>query len=355
MRERSRPTLADVARAAGVSKTAASYALNGRGGVSADTRQRVEAIARELNWQPSVRGRALAHSRSFAVGLVLSRPARLLAVDPFFATFVAGLEEVLAAHDDALVLRVVRDEQQEAVAYERLAGSGAVDGFVVTDLRAHDPRLPLLDRLQAPAVVLGEQQTGDGHCSWITLDDRTGVCEAARHLLALGHQRVAHVAGPSMFLHAASRERALCDTLARAGLGPCDTEPGDFTPEGGAAATKRLLDRPAPPTAIVYGNDLMALAGVGVLREAGLEVPADVSVVGFDDAPLAAHTHPPLSTVRADVLSWGATAAVELLRLLDGASPRSRALPPAELVLRASTAPAPPDHVRTVQTGAGRM
>ena len=350
---RRRVTLADVARAAGVSKTAASFALNGRPGVSEATRARVREIADELGWHPNASGRALARSRAFAVGFVVTRPAHLLGVDPFFPDFVSGLETVLAAHDHALLLRVVRDAAEEDRVHRWLARSGAVDGLIVTDLRRADPRPALLAGLGVPTVVLGEwaRRGATRGCSWVWIDDRVGTTDAVAHLVDLGHRDVAHVSGPPVYLHTASRRRAVRQALRVSGLRPAAVEQGDFTAEGGAAATKRLLDRPRRPSAIVYANDLMALAGMAVLREAGLDVPGDVSVVGYDDVPLAEYAHPPLSTIGSDAVDWGRAAASELLRLLDGAAPRTVDLPAAELLLRATTAP-PPDHIRAGREGA---
>lgn len=157
------------------------------------------------------------------------------------------------------------------------------------------------------------------------------------HLVALGHTAIAHVAGPAGYVHSQARERAWRDTLAAFGLHPGPLLVGDFTGPGGAAATRRLLAVALRPTAVVYANDLMAIAGIGVALEAGVSVPDDLSIAGFDDAPLAAHVVPGLTTAREDVVGWGAAAADVLLALINGQPVGPAELDPPHLIVRAST------------------
>lgn len=345
-------TIVDVARHAGVSKTLVSFALNDRPGVNPGTRARILASAAELGWRPSHRARALSASRAFALGLVVARPPELLGVDPFFLSFIAGVETVLSEHGHALVLQVVRDETAETAGYERLARDGRVDGVFLSDLRHDDPRPTQLARLGLPAVTLNAPRGG---CALpaVRLDDRTGIRASVRHLAGLGHTRIGHVSGPRTYLHGASRRDAWADALAELRLPPGPEVEGDFTPASGAAATRSLLGAADPPTAVVYANDLMAMAGTTVARELGLTVPGDLSVTGYDDIAPAAHMHPPLTTVRADTVGWGEQSASVLLRLVEGHPCDDVDLPPARLVVRRSSAPPsgrtrpghqPPDH-----------
>jgi DNA-binding LacI/PurR family transcriptional regulator len=337
-----RPTIVDVARRAGVSKGAVSFALNDRPGLAPATRDRILAAARELGWQPSARARALSRSRAFALGMVMRRPPALLGADPWFPQFLAGVETTLAERGSALVLQVAGDDDEaEAASYRRLARQGRVDGVFLNDLRVDDPRIPLLTGLGMPAVAVG-RPIGPCPFPMVTVDDRAGVAATVRHLLDLGHRRVAHVGGTHGYVHSASRRAAWRETLQAAGVGPGPELVGDFTGPGGAAATAELLALAERPTAIVYANDLMAIAGMGVAIGQGLELPADLSVVGFDDAPLAAHVAPPLTTVRHDALGWGRVAARMLLATSDGEPVQDTELDPATPVLRASTAPPRP-------------
>lgn len=333
-------TISDVARVAGVSKGAVSFALNGKPGVAAATRERILSAARELGWTPSHRARALSSSRALAVGLVIARPPEILGADPFFPAFITGVEMVLSRRGQALVLQVVPDHRAEHESYRRLAADGRVDGVFVTDLQVDDPRPQLLAELGLCAVVIGPQSAGE---RWpaIGVDDRPGIAAAVEHLVALGHRHIAHVAGPKSFVHGRSRRDAWARSLRAAGLprGPCVY--ADFSALGGAKATKKLLDRDAPPTAVVYANDLMAIAGMSVALGRGLDVPRQLSVTGFDDTPVAAHLQPALTTVRTDVVAWGRAAAARLLALVEDEDVPDVDLPPPHLVVRASTAPPP--------------
>ncbi|MGH3313686.1 MAG: LacI family DNA-binding transcriptional regulator [Streptomyces sp.] len=345
------PTIADVARAAGVSKGTVSFALNNRPGVAPDTKARILAAAAELGFRPSHRARALSHSRAFALGLVMARPAELLGADPFFPAFIAGVETELAKVGHALVLRVVTgDWEEEAGGYRQLAEDGRVDGVFLSDLRVGgDPRLRLLRELHLPAVTLQPPDTSQPFPA-VTLDERTGIRAAVEHLAALGHRRIGHVAGPQQFVHGRGRRDAWEEALRELGLPPGPEAAGDFTAAGGAAATRRLLRGDDPPSAIVYANDLMAIAGITVAHELGLSIPDDLSITGFDDTELARHVHPPLTTVHMDALGMGRAAARALLQLVEKGSAESVELPPTELVVRRSTASPAPGGVRPPRT-----
>lgn len=337
----SRPTINDVARAAGVSKGAVSFALNGRPGVAAETRDRILAVARDLGWTPSLRGRALSVSRALAVGLVIARPPETLGADPFFSSFIAGIETVLSERGYALMLQVVGDERSEHESYRQLAATGRVDGVFLTDLRVDDLRPQLLEELGLPTVVIGGAHLS-GPWPAVCIDDQPGIMSAVEHLIALGHQDIGHVAGPIEFVHGVSRREAWASTITRAGLTPGVCVIADFSAQGGADATKALLDLHEPPTAIVFANDLMAIAGMSVAIGRGVDVPGQLSVTGFDDTPLAAYLQPALTTVRTDVVGWGRAAAIALLALIDGGKDAEIDLPPPEFIVRASTAP--PSH-----------
>ena len=334
----SRVTIADVAARAGVSIGAVSFALNGRTGVSEETRQRILEVAREMGWAPSQLGRSLAASRAFAVGLVLARPAELLGSDPFYPTFIAGTEAVLSAAGYALLLQVPADLAAEEAAYRRLAAEARVDGVFVTDLRRDDSRIGTLAEIGLPTVTLNRPDVPSPFPA-VSLEGGPGIAAATRHLLELGHTDIAHVAGPPHLLHSARRREAWSATFAAAGVPEGPVVAADFTAAGGAAATRQLLAREQPPTAVVYGNDLMAMAGMAAAQESGFPVPGRLSVTGFDDAALAAHVHPALTTVRTSPFEWGQTAARSLLELVGTGSAPDITLGPPELVIRASTAP----------------
>lgn len=342
-----RPTIEDVARHAGVSKGAVSFALNGRPGVGPATRDRILDAASELGWTPSHRARALAADRALAVGLVVARSPETLGADPFFPAFIAGIESALAPLGQALVLQVVPDRDREEAGYRRLAGERRVDGVFLTDLRVDDPRPALLERLGLPFVLIAPSCADHPPAPCVCVDDRPGIRAAVEHLVALGHRRVGHVAGPEEFVHSASRKEAWAGALHDAGLPAGPLVRGDFSARGGAEATARLLDLDHPPTAIVFANDLMAIAGEAHAASRGVTVPADLSLTGFDDTEITAHLRPALTTVHTDAFAWGRAAADRMTALIEGTPFTDNTVPLPRLVVRESTAPPRPDRPRS--------
>jgi DNA-binding LacI/PurR family transcriptional regulator len=331
------PTIVDVARHAGVSTAAVSFALNGRPGVSDETRERILAMARELGWEPSASARSLRGRRAFAMGLVIARDPTVLSADPFFPAFIAGVEMELAALGQALLLQVVSDDaEREADRYRQLARSERVDGVFLTDLRSGDPRIALLAELGLPAVTLNRPDVPSPFPA-VCLDDGPGMAAAVHHLAELGHRRIAHVSGRADLLHGARRHAVWTETMTELGLATDLVALGDFTAAAGARATRDLLRTPDRPTAIVYANEAMAIAGLTVAHELGFAPPNDLSLVGYEDSELAAHVHPSLTSVRSDPIGWGRTATRVLRDAIEG-RPADVELEPARLVVRDSTA-----------------
>lgn len=336
-----RPTIADVAAHAGVSKGTVSFVLNDRAGVADTTRQRVLASVQELGWIPNRQARSLSTSRAEAIGMVLLRDPVLLGSDPFFAPFIAGVESALAPLGQSLLLRFVADDEAEQAAYRTLAAEKHVDGVILSDLRRADPRVALARDLGLPAVTLNRPTVRSEFPAAI-VDDKAGIAAAVDHLVELGHTRIAHIGGPDVYLHATGRRRSWERAMRRHGLRPSGFVAADFTAAGGAAATRSLLEATTRrPTAVIYANDLMAIAGMAVAQRLGLDVPGDLSIVGFDDAELSAYLHPALTTVRTDAFGFGRAAAQTLLTSIDGGPTADRELPAAQLVVRGSTTQAP--------------
>lgn len=336
-----RPTITDVARHAGVSKGLVSFALNDRPGVSAGTRDRILASAEELGWTPSLRARSLSVDRSYALGLVIGRGVDVIAADPFFHAFIAGVESEFSAAGQVLVLTRATPGREEAATYRGLAADKRVDGVFLTDLRSGDDRIALVHELGLAAVTLGHPDV-DSPFPAVSVDDGRGIREAVEHLIGLGHRRIAHVAGPSTMLHARRRADAFIATATAAGVEASVVET-DFSAVDGARATSELLAPGAEgrPTAIVYSNDHMAFAGLGVAQRAGLRVPHDLSITGFDNTELAEHTFPSITTVATDATDWGARSARLLLAAIAKQPVEDVDLSEPRLVIRESTAIAP--------------
>ncbi len=335
-----RVTISDIARTAGLSKGAVSYALNNKPGVSPETRDRVHAIAEQLGWTPSSAARSLSRSRADAIGLVLARPARMLGIEPFYMEFVAGIEDVIAARGISLMLHVVDQTSSEIATYEKWGAERRVDGVILVDISHDDPRIPALQRIGVPAVAVSSTEAAGG-LPHVRTDESHAMQDAMRYLVRLGHRRIARVGGVPSLSHTVARDRAFFAEAEVAGLETPVVIETDYSGEAGARATRSLLTATNPPTAIIYDNDIMAVAGLGVANELTIGVPSELSLLAWDDSPLCEITHPPLSAMRRDVGQMGAEAASLLLSVVDGENPADRAAATPVLYPRGSTGQAP--------------
>lgn len=329
---RRRPTIDDVARKAGVSAAAVSFAMNGRPGVGEATRARILEAAAELGWRPSAPARALSRARAGAIGLLLARPVETLEVDPFFLRFLAGVERALARTDHALLLRVLDSAGPVDVsAYERLAASGRVDGFLLCDVELDDPRYGPLAEAGLPVVIAGRPP---GPCPFPSLETRhaEGLAEATAHLIAIGHERIGFLGGRGRYEYEQARLAAWRGELARAGL-----------PEGpiGFGDPEAVLAGEPPPSALVCASDVLAAASLARARERDIEVPGGLALTGFDDSPLAALSSPPLTSVRIDYAQFGEAAAAALLAAIAGEPPPAFEPAAPQLLVRASSRVSP--------------
>jgi len=334
-----RPTIADIAARAGVTKAAVSFALNGQPGVSDATRERILAIAREVGFQPSSAARALTAGRAGAFGLVIDRPARMLGVEPFFMQLLSGIQADLTAHHATLQFSMAEDTGDEIALYQQWWAQRRVDGVFVYDLQREDRRIAVLEDLRMPAVVIGSP-SGSGTLPAVWQDEREVVETIIGHLTGLGHRRIARVGGLDRYCHTALRTEAFTRAASAAGIETVQAV-ADYTAELGAEATRDLLSGPRPPTAIVYDNDVMAVAGLGIAQRLGIGVPSDVSVISWDDSVLCAITHPALTAVGRDIAGIGSTAARMLREMAAGNRPAHAKEARAKLVARGSTGPAP--------------
>jgi len=335
----SRTTINDIARRSGVSKGAVSYALNGRPGVSEETRQRILDVAQELGWTPNRTARLLSGSRTDAFGLVLGRDPRTLASEPFYMEFLAGMEAELSTRSYALLLQVCPDLGSELATYRKWGSERRVDAVVVVDLRVDDPRLALLAELDLPAVFVGDPSVTEGFTT-VWTDDTTAMDEAVAHLVALGHTRLARVTGIGDLSHVTIRNDAFLAATAAQGV-EGQIHDADFSAEGGRTATRALVTGTDRPTAIMFDNDLMAVSALSALAELGVRVPEEVSVLAWDDSPLCEISHPRLSAMSHDVIGFGAHVGRRLFALIEGAPPAPHLDSTPTLRRRASTGPPP--------------
>jgi DNA-binding LacI/PurR family transcriptional regulator len=334
-----RPTIADIAQRAGVTKAAVSFALNGQPGVSAATRERILAIAQEIGFQPSSAARALTGGKAEAFGLVIDRPARTLGIEPFFMQMVSGIQAELSSPPQRLNLlfTMATDVDDEIDMYRRWWAQRRVDGVFVVDLQVDDRRVPLIEELHLPAVVVGTPR-GAGTLPAVWQDDRPGMEAVVTHLAGLGHRRIARVGGYARYWHSVLRGEAFASVTEAAGLAAVSVD-ADYTAEHGAQATLGLLGSAQPPTAIIYDSDVMATAGLGVAQRMGIGVPDQVSIVSWEDSVLCELTNPGLTALRRDIPAVGSAAARLLRELTAGRQPENVEEAAPVLQVRTSSGP----------------
>ncbi len=333
-----RPTSADVAAEAGVSRTTVSFVLNERAGVKIpdETRQRVLAAAARLDYHPNSVARQLAGGASRAVGLVLRQTPEQVANDGVLAETLRGLANAARAANHRVLVETLAPGEGR---YADLLRSGRTDGLIVSGPRYDDEELAELVRDGFPVVIQGSVPGLD--VPSVDVDNEAGARLAVEHLLALGHRRIACIThAPLAYTAASERLTGYREALAAAGLAdePELIAEGAFDAQSGRRALAEILAR-TKPEAIFVTSDVVAIGAIAGLRDAGLIVPGDVSVVSFDDIPLAAYLDPPLTTIRLPAYDLGLTAGRAILERIAGRPVAARTLLPTELIVRASTAP----------------
>lgn len=333
----SRPTMKHVAERAGVSLSTVSYVLNDSGPVAADRRARVLEAVRALGYLPNESARNLKRRSVATVGLVIPD-----LVNQYFAMIAEGVEQA-AAEKDVLVVFCTPEATGEGESWNsRLLRSQRLDGLIY--LSGANTRMKSVVELTGvgPVVLVDEKLPGfDLPC--VVSQNRQGAREIAAHLTALGHKRLAILGGPPELWTAEQRLSGYREAIVAAGMEP-DAVPlftGDYRMASGEQLAAEALSVPASerPTALLCANDLMAIGALSYCRRVGLKVPEDVSVVGFDDLPIASLLSPSLTTIRQPARELGMEAARLLLSLVDGADPASPAPSPVSLKIRESSGP----------------
>jgi len=330
-----RASIRDVAARAGVSVTTVSHTLNGTRFVSEQARAKVHEAAHALGYVPSEVARGLKHNTTRTLGMLVPNNS-----NPYFAEIIRGVEHHSFAAGYSLLLCNSNDDVRQQADHLRVLAERRVDGIVLVASGDDGAIVAVCKDLRLP-LVLVDREIETIAVDLIEVDHAAGGELATAHLLGLGHAGVACIGGPSDLRASHQREAGWRRALDKAGIVPRADEVvrGDFGPASGAAAMRRLLQAPRPPTAVFVCNDMMAIGALHAAHEAGIAVPAQLSVVGFDDIELAAYTSPPLTTVAQPKEAIGTGAAGLLLeRLRDGRTePRRTVLQPA-LHLRSSTA-----------------
>lgn len=320
-----RLTIFEIARLAGVSTGTVSRVLNDRADVSAETRSRVMQIVREVGYVPDAGARRLARGSLELVGVLPFNENAWRS--PYYSVLLDAFQEQLI--HTGFAARVLDSHSPESVLQQ-------CSGFIVPGLYLDDPRLPQLAHRGKPYVVIG-QAVG---ASWVDVDNRGGILRAMDHLAHLGHRRIAFMTGSPVGQTTQARLDAYREALELRGW-PLETPlvwDGQFTDLGGYRATRKALEAGLEFTAVLCGSDDMALGALAALEDAEVQVPLEVSVVGFDDLHAAIHARPALTTVRQPVREVGHQAAALLIDLIAG-NPVQSCMMPTELVVRASSGP----------------
>lgn len=332
-------TLKDLAKELGLSVTTVSRALAGYSDVAEETRRRVREAAQQMGYVPDVTARRLQKGRTDTIGFVIPTFGPRFS-DPYFSELLAGIGNAAARHNfDLLVSTRPPDTAEERAAYRRMAEARLVDGLLVVRTRVKDWRIAYLSDMAFPFVAFGRSDL-DADFPYVDEDGFRGLELIAQHLVDRGHRSVAFISAPEDLMFCAYRRAGLEATLGRYGLAlePQYCISGDLTQRGGFRAMNQLLDLSPPPTAVVACNDLMALGAISAAQKRGLAVGRDVAVTGFDDIPLAEHSHPSLTTVRQPIYDIGRQICNMLVTLIQGAElPERHVLLQPELVVRESS------------------
>jgi len=324
-----RPTIVDIANRAGVAPMTVSRVINESGYVSREAREKVERAVKELNYHPNGLARSLKRQRTHVVGILLPDIA-----NPFSAELVRGIQEALLPRGySSFICASERSVQREQAALRALFDHRA-DGIVVAtrETKAGNDFLLRMAERDLPMVLVG-RALNHPHVDRVTADHWKGAYEAVEHLIALGHRRIGFVGVSAINGAGLRRYQGYLDALREHGLrideklivGP-DSQfgPGYSTQDDGHAGMKKLLALKKRPTAVFARNDFTAMGAICAVRDAGLSIPEDVAIVGFDNVPLAAYTAPPLTTVDQPTKEQGREAARLLLERIEGDRTRER-------------------------------
>lgn len=330
---RSPATLEEVAALAGVSRSTVSRVVNGSTAVSDEALAAVRRAIETLNYVPNRAARSLARRQTHAIALVVPEDTTRFFGDPYFAAIVTGIHSRLRRSDYVLNLFIASDDPgDKTTSYLR---GGNADGAIVVSHHTSDTYVERI-ATAVPVVFGGRPVRERDRDYYVDVDNVAGGREATQYLIDKGHRRIATITGPHDMPAGIDRLRGYRQAMAGAGLAEFAVEDGNFTGSGGADAMQRILDRGDLPDAVFVASDLMASGALTQLAAAGIRVPEDIAIIGFDDSPVATSTTPQLTTVRQPSLRQGEVMAAVLLELLSGRDPRRVTILDTDLVIRES-------------------
>jgi LacI family transcriptional regulator len=332
-------TLEEIAKRSNVSRSTVSRVINGDPNVKEETRQRVQKIIESVNFQPNLAARSLAAGRTDVIGLVIPAGLAALFTDPYFPQLVTGISTECNSGGYSVMLWLAEPEYERQM-ITKILHSGLLDGVIAASMVTDDPIVHSLYKSKMPFVLVGRHPTLE--VSFIDVDNVAGGYEATMHLISQGFKRIATISGPQNLIAGYDRFQGYKRALKENYL-PYDAElvaNGDFSESSGYQACLKLI--PQKPDAIFAANDTMAMGAFQALREAGLRVPEDTALVGFDDIPSAKSASVPLTTIRQPIQKLGAAAVNALIEIIDDPElgAKSKILP-TELVIRKSSGSSP--------------
>jgi DNA-binding LacI/PurR family transcriptional regulator len=336
---RKRSTSQDVADMAGVSRTTVSFVLNRLEGVSISesTRERVWQAARQLNYHPNSAGRKLVSGKSNTLGLVLCQSPEQVFADAFLPTVILGVEQAALQQNFHVLLKPVDPSDSEG--YTRLIRENHVDGIILSGPRQDDLEIRRLHEEGVPIMLMGQLPETD--LAFVDVNAIRGAEIAVDHLLDSGHESVGMITNaPLSYTSAQQRRSGYANALQKRNieLSPTLIHEGNYTPASGYHAMKRLLSETPRPTAVFVASDVVAAGAMLAAKRAGLRIPDDLAIAGFDDIPMAEYLDPPLTTVRLPAFGLGWAAGERLIHLIRGDGLDQNALfLESQLVIREST------------------
>ncbi len=330
---RSAATIDEVAAAAGVSRSTVSRVVNGSTAVSPEALESVRRAIDALGYVPNRAARTLATRQTNAIALVVPEDTTRFFGDPFFAAIVSGINARMSRSDSVLNLFIASDDPGDKMT--RYLTAGNVDGAIVVSHHTNDI---YIDRIASsvPVVFGGRPARERGGDYYVDVDNVEGGRLATEYLVERGHRRIATIAGPLDMPAGIDRLDGFRSALAAAGLREAAMVDGGFTSDGGARAMQRILDGGQRPDAVFVASDLMARGAIAVLSAAGLRVPGDIAIIGFDDSPVATSLAPALTTMRQPSRRQGEVMADVLLERLAGRPAERVTIMHTELVVRDS-------------------
>lgn len=309
------PTLEDVAARAGVSRATASRVVNADPRVGRLARESVQLAISELGYRPNRNARSLVRPEADSIAVVVPEAEDRVFADPFFASLLAAITQALADSPVQVLLAMGKPGDSQRI--ERYLRGGYTDGAIVVSHHQDDHIWQVLQQTKLPAVYVGRPFAGEVGIPYVDVDNHSGGALAARHLLSTGKRRIGTITGALDMVAGKDRLAGWREAMREAGLPDDLVEQGDFSAESGKQAMSRLRERAPDVDGVFVASDLMAVSALHELQAAGVRVPEDVAVLGFDDTSAAKLTRPPLTTVLNPVTTMATTAVQMLLRLMN--------------------------------------